>query len=308
MLRIGEFAGKNKITVRALRHYEEIGLLLPAETDRYTGYRYYNESQSKKLRVINTFKLIGFSLSEITDMLKGPLDKRALINKLNGKYMQARIDLDKAQSRSIGVEELLYVVKKMPGGNSIDLMEVSEMSMISIMDKLPDEELFRELFGKMFKKATETGGDICVIVMDIDNFKNINDKYGHKTGDGVLDAIAGEIIKNLPGGKGVLWEYKSILERKGGDEFMAVVDIEKAEGKILADNICKAVAGLDLKNLGTAIPVTLSIGVADMSANAVDSDELIRLADAAMYLAKHNGRNRCEYYSEDLKEKLNTKP
>lgn len=308
MLRIGEFAGKNKITVRALHYYEEIGLLLPAETDRYTGYRYYNESQSKKLMVISTFKLIGFSLSEITDMLKGPLDRRALIDKLYEKYMQARIDLDKAQSRSIGIEELLYVVKKSTGGNIINLMEVSEMSMINIIDKLPGEELFMEMYHKMFEKAMDTGGNISVVIMDIDNFKNINDKYGHKTGDGVLDAIAGEIIKNLPRGKGVLWEYKSILERKGGDEFMAVVDIEKVEGKILADNICKAVAGLDLKNLGIAIPVTLSIGVADMSANAVDSDELIRLADAAMYLAKHNGRNRCECFSENLKEKLNTKP
>ncbi|MCK5758585.1 MAG: MerR family DNA-binding transcriptional regulator [Clostridiales bacterium] len=52
MLKIGDFARKNNVTVRALHHYEEIGLLEPAKTDKFTGYRYYEESQTKEFRIL----------------------------------------------------------------------------------------------------------------------------------------------------------------------------------------------------------------------------------------------------------------
>lgn len=306
MLKIGEFARKNKVTVRALRHYEEIGLLEPTETDRFTGYRYYAESQAKKLRIINVLKTLGFSLSEIGELLTDSVTRDNLLSRLNDKYLQTRIDLDKAQTRSLGIEELLKVIKAMPGGKRVNLMEVSEMNMNNIAKRLPMEEVFMENFEELLRKAKETDRNITIMVIDIDKFKQINDEYGHKIGDAVLDAIQRGIIEKLPGGHGMLWGKRSALERKGGDEYIIRVEIEEDKGILLAEEICSHVGNMDFNYLGVKKPITVSMGIAGLSSNPADAKEFTHLAGSAMYLAKHNGRNRCEVYTGDIKEKLNT--
>ena len=69
-LKIGEFSRLSKVTVRALRHYEQIGLLVPEIVDRWTGYRYYTVGQFQKIQNICTLKTIGYSLEEIRDMME----------------------------------------------------------------------------------------------------------------------------------------------------------------------------------------------------------------------------------------------
>lgn len=70
MLKIGDFSKLSRISIRMLRHYNEIGLLIPADTDEFTGYRYYNEAQLPDACRINELKNMGFSLSTITKILK----------------------------------------------------------------------------------------------------------------------------------------------------------------------------------------------------------------------------------------------
>ena len=67
-LKIGEFSRLGRVTVRALRHYEEIGLLVPEIIDRWTGYRYYSVGQLQKIQSIMTLKSLGYSLEEIKDL------------------------------------------------------------------------------------------------------------------------------------------------------------------------------------------------------------------------------------------------
>ena len=70
MLKIGEFSKLSRVSVRMLRHYDEIGLLKPAETDTFTGYRYYDESQLLTVGTISSLKEMGFSLADIVKMLE----------------------------------------------------------------------------------------------------------------------------------------------------------------------------------------------------------------------------------------------
>ena len=70
MLKIGDFSKLSRISIRMLRHYDEIGLLVPKSTDSFTGYRYYGEDQLPEAGQINALKEMGFGLSAIGEILK----------------------------------------------------------------------------------------------------------------------------------------------------------------------------------------------------------------------------------------------
>jgi len=308
MLKIGEFARENNVTVRALHHYEEIGLMMPAETDRNTGYRYYDKTQERELRIINMLKSLGFSLSEITDLMRISVEKEKLILRLNEKYTQVRIDLDRAQLRSLGIENLMKVVQDLPDGKSVSIKEINDMVIFNGKMTIDHGKAFDWGFDEIFQKARKTEHNITTMVLDIDRFKRINDDYGRRIGDAVLDAIFRSVTNVLPGGEGIIRGYKSNLERIGGDEFIIRVDMEKKESLVLAEKICGDIREIDFSYLGIKEPVTVTIGVAYIDANPKNAEEFTHLAETALYLAKHNGRNRVEVYSGDIKEKLDTYP
>ena len=312
MLKIGDFARKNNVTVRALHHYEEIGLLEPAKTDKFSGYRYYDELQSKDLKIIGILKELGFSLSEIIQLLRVSVEKNQLILRLNEKYTQARIDLNRTQLRSLGIEKLMKNVEAMPSGKKVNLKEMSDMN-ISNMTGNNSQEGFMEKWDVILKKAKEENRNITIMVMDIDRFKSVNDNYGRRVGDAVLDAIFRETINNFTKNphkdkKGIFWGNTSTLERRGGDECTIRVEIEPEDGIVLANKICKAIREIDFSYVGVKESITVSIGVANLDSNPTNDEEFSHLAESAMYLAKHNGSNRIEVYTGDIKEKLNSNP
>src|SRR5881392_1225295 len=73
LLKIGDFSRLAQVTVRALHHYEQLGLLAPAQIDRFTGYRYYDLDQLPRLHRILALKDLGFSLEQIVDLLQSDL-------------------------------------------------------------------------------------------------------------------------------------------------------------------------------------------------------------------------------------------
>ena len=89
MLKIGEFSKISRVSVRMLRHYDEIGLLKPVETDDFTGYRYYSESQLTKIGLIKSLKELGFSLADIIKMTDICDD----IEKMDAFYRKRQIEL-----------------------------------------------------------------------------------------------------------------------------------------------------------------------------------------------------------------------
>jgi diguanylate cyclase (GGDEF)-like protein len=308
MLKIGEFARKNNVTVRALHHYEEIGLLEPAKIDKFTGYRYYDESQDRDLVIINMLKSLGFSLSEIANLMKLSVEKERLVKRLNEKYTQARIDLDRAQFRSLGIENLMEVVQKLPDGNKVSIKEINDMVLFDGKMAIDHGKGFDWGFDEILDECLKSGRNITTMVLDIDRFKSINDKYGRKIGDAVLDAIFRGVVNVLPGGEGIIRGYKSNLERIGGDEFIIRVDMKKEKSLALAEKIRKSIHDMDFSYLGISEDITVTLGVAYMDSNPKNAEEFTHLAQSALYLAKHNGRNRVEVFTEDLNEKLNSVP
>ncbi len=135
-------------------------------------------------------------------------------------------------------------------------------------------------------RAKRYGSDLSLIVCDIDNFKEINDTYGHDAGDWALQAIA-TTLKTL-------LRKADIAGRHGGDEFMIILPETSDKGaEGLANNLLATVRNIELRSKdGRPIQLTLSIGVACLGPEADMMDSLIKRADDAMYLSKRGGRDR----------------
>ncbi|WP_027363512.1 GGDEF domain-containing protein [Desulfotruncus alcoholivorax] len=140
------------------------------------------------------------------------------------------------------------------------------------------------LLPRMLEEAQKQGKPLVVAMLDLDDFKQINDQYGHQAGDEALRSVAGFIKKNL--------RNDDLAVRFGGEEFVIVlpatdfanarIPLERIQSQIAAERILPEVEGL-----------TVSIGVAGYAGRgSVDPDELIRQADEAMYRAKGLGKNR----------------
>ncbi len=132
----------------------------------------------------------------------------------------------------------------------------------------------------------------AVLFFDLDEFKYINDRFGHGTGDAVLLRLAGEV-------KGLVRDT-DLLSRLGGDEFaifMPQATLDSAE--LLAERVVQAVARTALQIEGQQLRLTTSLGIAHFPTHAGNAQELVAHADTAMYQAKHLGKNRFTAYRPD---------
>ena len=121
---------------------------------------------------------------------------------------------------------------------------------------------------------------VSCLLFDLDNFKTINDRYGHEAGDRVLTIFGQILAKHLP---------QQSFGRLGGEEFGAILSLETQDATLLADRIRHAFSAEGAKALGGSVNVTVSVGCA--TAVGADAGALLRSADAALYRAKRSGRN-----------------
>jgi diguanylate cyclase (GGDEF)-like protein len=147
---------------------------------------------------------------------------------------------------------------------------------------------FHERLQRELLNAEEQGRPLTLCFVDIDDFKKINDGFGHPSGDRVLSQVAGKLRQ---GGEAF---------RLGGDEF-ALLLAEHDEGMALAaaNSVLERIAALDLDHIGN---VTVSAGLATFPVQGHGRDELIRLADSALYWAKEHGKNRVRLYRPEVVE------
>ncbi|TEW50215.1 sensor domain-containing diguanylate cyclase [Psychromonas algicola] len=151
----------------------------------------------------------------------------------------------------------------------------------------------RHMFDVLFKQAhaqskLSSGGSLSAIMFDLDYFKQINDTYGHPTGDVVLKKLT-QTIKSM-------LRESDLIFRWGGEEFFLILpETDLKVAYEMAEKIREEISGLNVVFAGKNISVTISLGVACIGPNE-SSNELIEHADTALYLAKNNGRDRTECY------------
>ncbi len=153
---------------------------------------------------------------------------------------------------------------------------------------LPNRTLLHERVARAVKRATTTGVPLAIFFLDLDDFKKVNDTYGHDAGDVVLRAVADRLVHAV--------RPSDLVTRLGGDEFVVLAedmgDAQRA-GEIAKRLLAACQAPVD--HAGDRLRVTPSIGVV-LSADPMEPGALLRAADTAMYRAKENGRARYEVH------------
>jgi diguanylate cyclase (GGDEF)-like protein len=150
---------------------------------------------------------------------------------------------------------------------------------------LPNKRAVTDTAKRMFAQATRSGAPLTVVLLDLDHFKDVNDRYGHPVGDQVLANVGAVLKETLRAG--------DFAGRNGGEEFALLLpETDLAGGYEIAERLRHALG--ELAHIGVEVPVTASLGLATYPDHAQSLERLERLADAALYVAKRSGRDRVE--------------
>jgi diguanylate cyclase (GGDEF)-like protein len=161
-------------------------------------------------------------------------------------------------------------------------MKAMRLALTDPLTGLGNHRHFHERLQREIAAAEQSRMPLSLCLVDIDDFKHVNDRYGHPVGDGVLGQIATRLRQ---GGESF---------RLGGDEFAVLLPGLDAKAAVsVARSIVERVSAARIENVG---PVTVSAGVATFPLEGAGRDELIRLADSALYRAKEDGKNRARTF------------
>lgn len=218
----------------------------------------------------------GYALAEGIDSK----DLAELTQQLLTKTKQMQKTNQKLESRLETAQDDVMLLKR-------DLEEVQRQSMTDSLTKIYNRKFFDQHISKSITNAKESGDPLCLVMADIDHFKNFNDTFGHQTGDQVLRLVAMTMKSNTKG--------SDLACRYGGEEFVLVLPNTNIQSAVMiSDKIRKAIQAKELLKRSTNEKlgrITCSFGVAQLTPGDTEVT-LIERADAALYAAKRNGRNR----------------
>lgn len=138
-------------------------------------------------------------------------------------------------------------------------------------------------------KVDRYGGELSLLMLDLDHFKQFNDRHGHEAGNELLRQVGASI--------GSLVRGADVAARYGGEEFAVLIRGDESQGYELAERLRRAVETVMVSVRGELVCTTLSAGIATYPAGASDEAELIEAADAALYESKRRGRNRVTIFT-----------
>ncbi len=152
------------------------------------------------------------------------------------------------------------------------------------LTQIYNKRFFIEMLEREFRQSLRNRQPLCLLLMDLDHFKSINDTYGHLAGDAVLAAFAQRASSVLRGGE--------LFARYGGEEFVMLCPCSTlSQAAVSAERIREAISKHPVSFDSKEIPITVSIGIAEIDGDS-SIEEFIARADATMYRAKQDGRNR----------------
>ena len=163
----------------------------------------------------------------------------------------------------------------------------SRLRMMALTDPLtglPNRARLREVFEAGLSRYERHSTPMALLMLDLDHFKDVNDRYGHDAGDAVLRFVAQVMRARL--------RPSDMACRIGGEEFCVVlVDTDRAQAIKAAEDLCRQVRMQRCVHRGHEISLSTSIGIAEIGVDGIDLDRLLRVADKRLYEAKTRGRD-----------------
>jgi diguanylate cyclase (GGDEF)-like protein len=213
------------------------------------------------------------------DYLTKPVESKPLLARLKAGMRMIREQQTLRQEQ----EELRRRLLEL----SIANQRAQEAALTDVLTGLYNRRHAMERLTQEWAEAERGHRPLCILAIDIDHFKSVNDKHGHDTGDAALRQFA-EVLR-------VYSRTPDVPCRFGGEEFLLIAPDTPLEGALnLAERIRLGIQNKPLVAAGVSLHLTVSIGVAEKSPRHANIDQLIKAADEALYHAKQNGRNRTE--------------
>lgn len=175
MFKIGDFARINKVTVKTLRHYEQLGLLHPEKTDASSGYRFYSASQMPRLNRILALKDIGFSLEEVAFILEKNMDTSELTNLLELKQKETLGKIQHEKARLLRIETYLNSCKQEANLMTYDIIikKIDAVRVASLRDKIASYSAQGHLWEELGAHIGKHGAKIvppCMVIYHEDGY------------------------------------------------------------------------------------------------------------------------------------------
>ena len=192
----------------------------------------------------------------------------------------------KARDRVGELTERLAAMEKETVELRNKVVKQRNLAMLDRLTGLANRSAYDERLDQEYRRWRRFKENLCMVMIDVDHFKNINDSYGHKAGDKVLATIAAVIKDRV--------RETDFVARYGGEEFVVLVTGAKlVDATKIAEKFRAAIESCGFHFRGARVPITISAGVAEFCENDTP-DDVFERADKAMYEAKDSGRNCCK--------------
>jgi len=219
----------------------------------------------------------------VDDYVTKPVGMRALNARMRAALHYVNLleswETDRAQLKEFAAE--LAITNR----------RLERMAMTDLLTGLPNRRAGMEALARAWSNSQRSQQAMAVLVIDIDHFKTINDRYGHAAGDLVLQRIGKEL-------EAAARKHDNVC-RLGGEEFMVVChEADPRAALIVARRMLETVRNLSISYEGHEIRLTVSIGVANREEGMKDAESMVRSADSALYVAKNSGRDQACLHSQ----------
>ena len=271
---ISEIMTKDPITAQVGDDYNVVYLLMKVNNIRH-------------IPILDGTDLVGIvSIRDLTHFYQ---------HKLETEFAEARDQVDELKRMvHLSTDEVLDKLFS-------EINRYKELSLTDHLTGLYNKRYFMRRLKEEVARAIRYGEEMSMIFSDIDHFKQVNDNYGHHVGDEVLRRIGAILAGGMGEFKVVSRLRKSdIIARYGGEEFVVILPETAPENAVVAAEKMRGAVEKERLEVGEIeLNVTMSFGVAGVSADTTNEDDLVDRADFAMYKAKENGRNRVEIYNPE---------
>jgi len=201
----------------------------------------------------------------------------------------------RGETQAVGVYRDITERKRAEDKLRVIAAELEQMALTDFLTNLYNRRYFMQRGAEEFKRATRNSQPLALLMLDIDEFKKVNDTCGHEAGDLTLQQVAAALKSSL--------RETDIIGRLGGEEFAVLLPNTSLEGAdLLAERVRLSVANTSFEmSPGEVLisTITISVGVAAFTDEMSGIDDLLRNADAALYCAKNSGRNCVGVYKKN---------